>query len=136
VAPDRRSGLLHLAGHPPPVLIGTSGAHELRARAAPPLGVVPAPDWPATKMSLDGRWAILLYTDGLVEGRVGAGHERLGSAGLIKGIEEFAARERHAGREPSVELLLDSIIGRAQQLNGGDLDDDVAMLALRYAQDG
>ena len=133
VEPDRRSGLLHLAGHPPPVLIGPSGVHELRARATPPPGIVHTSEWPPTKVDLGERWTVLLYTDGLVEGRAGSG--RFGSAGLIRAIEELPGSGAGGPARP-VELLLDRLIGRAEELNGGDLDDDVAMLALRYgAQD-
>jgi serine phosphatase RsbU (regulator of sigma subunit) len=132
VAPDRRSGLLHLAGHPPPVLIGPSGVHELRARVTAPPGVVHTSEWPPTKVDLGERWTVLLYTDGLVEGRIGAGTERLGSAGLIKGIEELLGGEA-GGPGRSSELLLDWLISRSRRLNRGDLDDDVAMLALTYA---
>jgi serine phosphatase RsbU (regulator of sigma subunit) len=131
VAPDRRSGLLHLAGHPPPVLIGPSGVRELRARATAPPGIVHTSEWPPTKVDLGERWTVLLYTDGLVEGRVGPGPGRLGSAGLIKAIEEFPGSGAPGPARP-VELLLDRLIGHARELNGGDLDDDVAMLALQY----
>jgi serine phosphatase RsbU (regulator of sigma subunit) len=137
VPPDRRSGLLHLAGHPRPVLISAAGVRELSARATAPPGIVHAAEWPATEVQLGGRWAVLLYTDGLVEGRIGAGHERLGSAGLIKEIEAFSASAEGAGPVLPVERLLDWIIRRARELNGGDLDDDVAVLALQYdARDG
>jgi serine phosphatase RsbU (regulator of sigma subunit) len=138
VAPDRRFGLLHLAGHPPPVLIGPPGVHELRARVIAPPGIVHTSEWPPTKVDLGERWTVLLYTDGLVEGRVGPGHGRLGSDGLIKTIENLPGDHRgSAGPARSVDLLLDRLIGRARELNGGDLDDDIAMLALHYdTQDG
>jgi serine phosphatase RsbU (regulator of sigma subunit) len=136
VTPDRRSALLHLAGHPPPVLISPSGVRELSARTSAPPGIVHASDWPATEVELGERWAVLLYTDGLVEGRVGAGSRRLGSAGLISGIETFYGGHADAAGRP-VELLLDWVISHARTLNGGDLDDDIATLALQYgAQDG
>jgi serine phosphatase RsbU (regulator of sigma subunit) len=81
-------------------------------------------------VDLGGRWTVVLYTDGLIEGRIGAGPERLGSEGLISGIKAAA------GLVPPVEQLLDGMISRAQELNGGDLDDDLAVLALDYGREG
>jgi serine phosphatase RsbU (regulator of sigma subunit) len=132
VTPDRRSGLLHLAGHPPPLLISPSGVTELVAPACMPPGIAHASRWPTVEVELGERWTVVLYTDGLVEGRIGAGSERLGSEGLIIGIKAAASGADGTAAMPSVEQLLDGMISRAQQLNGGDLDDDLAVLALDY----
>jgi serine phosphatase RsbU (regulator of sigma subunit) len=132
VAPDRRSGRLHLAGHPRPVLISPSGVHELAAPARVPPGIAHASEWPATEVELGERWTVLLYTDGLVEGRVGAGRQRLGSEGLIRGIEALAPGEQGPGLARPVERLVDGMIDWVRELNGGDLDDDIAVLAFDY----
>jgi len=130
IAPDRRSGRLHLAGHPRPVLITPAGVNEIVAPAFMPPGIAHASTWPAFEVDLGGRWTVVLYTDGLIEGRIGAGPERLGSEGLISGIKAAA------GLVLPVEQLLDGMISRAQELNGGDLDDDLAVLALDYGREG
>jgi serine phosphatase RsbU (regulator of sigma subunit) len=132
VAPDRRSGRLHLAGHPRPVLISPSGVRELVAPARMPPGIAHVSEWPATEVELGERWTVLLYTDGLVEGRVGAGSQRLGADGLIHGIEALVPGEQGSGPARQVERLLGRMIERVRELNGGDLDDDLAVLAFGY----
>jgi serine phosphatase RsbU (regulator of sigma subunit) len=84
-------------------------------------------DWPGIPIRLDGSWSILLYTDGLIEGRIGKGSERLGSEGLIDLI-----RDALGGPDQSWDELLDQVIDRVRELNGGDLDDDLAVLALGF----
>jgi len=132
VTPGRRHGLLHLAGHPRPLLIGPSGVRELVTVPRLPLGVRHAYQWPASEVELGECWTLLLYTDGLIEGRVGNGHARLGSEGLIRTIEEFTSRDPGSAEDQPVELLLDHVVTRVRDLNGGDLDDDLALLAVRH----
>ena len=91
-------------------------------------------------MRLDGSWSVLLYTDGLIEGRIGKGSERLGSEGLMELIRSAlrAAPEGNgeaAGGTPADARLLDRVIEHVRELNGGDLDDDLAILALGYFPD-
>ena len=135
VAPDRAHARLHLAGHPPPLLITSGGVRELRAPVCPPPGIAHSLDWPASEVVLGGSWSLLIYTDGLIEGRIGPGPERLGSDGLTEIIEKYLHATRPAGqweRRPRDERLLDRLIGHVRELNGGDLDDDMAMLALGF----
>jgi serine phosphatase RsbU (regulator of sigma subunit) len=132
VAPGRRRGLLHLAGHPRPPLIGPSWVCELATVPRLPLGVLHAYHWPAVEVALGEHWTVLLYTDGLIEGRVGDGGARLGSEGLVRSIEEFSSREPGSPQDRPVERLLDYVVGRVRDLNGGDLDDDLALLAVQH----
>jgi serine phosphatase RsbU (regulator of sigma subunit) len=132
VAPDRQRGLLHLAGHPRPLLISPSGVRELSTPPRLPLGVTRAYQWPAIEVEFGDDWTILLYTDGLIEGRVDGGPARLGSEGLVRSIEDFAARHQGPGEDQPVERLLDYLVGRVRELNGGDLDDDMALLAVQH----
>jgi serine phosphatase RsbU (regulator of sigma subunit) len=86
-------------------------------------------------VALGDNWTLLMYTDGLIEGRIGAGPERLGSDGLTEIIEAYLRASPPAGRwerEPRDERLLDGLIDRVRELNGGDLDDDLAVLALGF----
>src|SRR3954451_20539118 len=72
VAPDRRSVSVRLAGHPPPLLVAGDGIAALRGPATdPPLGVVDDARWERHHFALPDRWSLLLYTDGLIEGRTG-----------------------------------------------------------------
>jgi serine phosphatase RsbU (regulator of sigma subunit) len=128
VHPDRTNGWLRMAGHLPPLLLTRGGVAELPTLPAAPLGLSEVRDWPATEIRLDGSWSILLYTDGLIEGRIGKGSERLGSEGLMDLIRESP----HALGRPGEELL-DQVIDRVRELNGGELDDDLAVLALGFS---
>jgi serine phosphatase RsbU (regulator of sigma subunit) len=121
IAPDRRSAALRLAGHPPPLLIadGTVAALD-GANVQPPLGVGDDVAWPAEEHALPERWSLLLYTDGLIEGRTGAGTARLGSEGLVAMVRgELETAGAEAG-------LVASLVERAEELNGGPMLDDVA----------
>jgi serine phosphatase RsbU (regulator of sigma subunit) len=124
IAPDRRRVTLRLAGHPPPLLIagGDVGALE-PAQGEPPLGVVDAFRWTPYEHALPDAWALLLYTDGLIEGRTGIGSDRLGGEGLaamVRGVLEAGA--------PGMTAAL---VERAEELNGGPLLDDVAAFVVR-----
>jgi serine phosphatase RsbU (regulator of sigma subunit) len=135
VAPDRGHARLHLAGHPPPLLIAPDGVRELRAPVCPPPGIAHSVDWPSSDVVLGDSWSLLIYTDGLIEGRVGTGPERLGSDGLTEIIEKYLHANRPTGkweRKQRDERLLDRLVDHVRELNGGDLDDDMAMLALGF----
>ncbi|MFD6136764.1 PP2C family protein-serine/threonine phosphatase [Isoptericola sp. NPDC056618] len=75
VAPDRSGIDLYLAGHLPPLLI-TGPVGGLRCELLPPtgrgraLGVPVDGGWEPRRIGLDGPFALMLYTDGLVEAEV------------------------------------------------------------------
>ena len=128
IAPDRRSATVRVAGHPLPVLIAGGTAGELHGpQTRPPLGIgAGAGGWPEVPVALPAAWQLLLYTDGLIEGRVGGGAERLGGDRLVALVAE---RARPGATEPG-SALIDRLIAEAERLNGGDLADDVAVLVL------
>jgi serine phosphatase RsbU (regulator of sigma subunit) len=128
VHPDRTTGWVRMAGHLPPLLLTRHGVTELPTLSAAPLGLAEVQDWPGIQVRLDGSWSILLYTDGLIEGRIGKGSERLGSEGLMDLITEALSAPDRPGEE-----LLDQVIDRVRELNGGDLDDDLAVLAVGFS---
>jgi serine phosphatase RsbU (regulator of sigma subunit) len=131
VAPDRTHARLHLAGHPPPLLYGDDGVRQLEAPVCAPLGVGDETDWPGAEIRLGERWTVLIYTDGLIEGRVGDGPERLGIERLIEIVRSLLrTTPASSAGEPRDERLLDLMIEQVRTLNGGDLDDDLAVLAL------
>jgi serine phosphatase RsbU (regulator of sigma subunit) len=135
VAPDRGHARLHLAGHPPPLLLSPDGVSELLAPVSAPPGIAHVEEWPVSEVALGANWTLLMYTDGLIEGRIGTGPERLGSDGLMEIIEAFtrtAPPGRQWERRSRDESLLDGLIDRVRELNGGDLDDDLAVLALGF----
>jgi serine phosphatase RsbU (regulator of sigma subunit) len=128
IHPDRASGWVRMAGHLPPLLLSDGVVTELPICPAAPLGLSEARDWPGVPIRLDGSWSVLLYTDGLIEGRIGKGSERLGSDGLMGLITTALGSSGEPGEE-----LLDDVIGRVRELNGGDLDDDLAALVLGFS---
>jgi serine phosphatase RsbU (regulator of sigma subunit) len=128
VHPDRTAGWVRMAGHLPPLVVSRGAVAELPTRPAAPLGLSEVRDWPGIPIRLDGSWSILLYTDGLIEGRIGKGSERLGSEGLMDLI-----RDALGGPDQPGDELLDQVIDRVRELNGGDLDDDLAVLALGFS---
>jgi serine phosphatase RsbU (regulator of sigma subunit) len=139
VTPDRSVGWVRMAGHLPPLLVTRGGVLELQTPTSPPLGLGQVEHWPGTQVGLDGSWSVLLYTDGLIEGRIGKGSERLGSEGLMDLIRATLRAEGNgeagtAGTRVD-DVLLDRVIEHVRALNGRDLDDDLAILALGYSPD-
>jgi len=134
VSPDRSTGWVRMAGHLPPLLVNDDGVRELPTLPAAPLGLSEVRDWPGVQMRLDGSWSVLLFTDGLIEGRIGRGSERLGSEGLMELIRNaLRAAPPGAPRGTLVdEELLDQVIDQVRELNGRQLDDDLAVLALGF----
>jgi serine phosphatase RsbU (regulator of sigma subunit) len=139
VAPARNVGWVRMAGHLPPLLITPAGVLELQTPTSPPLGLGQVRDWPGTQVPLEGNWSVLLYTDGLIEGRIGKGSERLGSERLMGLVTDAlrsapdAAGNGDPGGGAVDARLLDQIIEHVRELNGRDLDDDLAILALGYS---
>ncbi|HSR84403.1 MAG TPA: SpoIIE family protein phosphatase [Streptosporangiaceae bacterium] len=132
VAPDRTTGHLRLAGHPQPLLFTADAVRELAAPVSLPPGIAHATEWPSAEVDLGSSWSVLMYTDGLIEGKTGSGADRLGSDGLIRLIEKERAQAGTTGPPDRFtnEKLIDAVITMARELNGGDLDDDLAVLAL------
>lgn len=127
IAPDGRSAGVCLAGHPSPLVTGAGGgAPRLLPDdcTGPALGVVPNAQWPRSQIELGGAWNLLMYTDGLIEGHVGKGRQRLGQDGVIDIVTGRMAQ----GLEG--ERLLDATMEDVRRLNGGELTDDVAVLLL------
>ena len=133
VAPDRSAGWVRMAGHLPPMLVNRDGVRELPTLSAPPLGLSEVRDWPGIQVRLDGSWSVLLFTDGLIEGRIGKGSERLGSEGLMELIRKVLGSSSSSPADQVDERFLDQVIDQVRELNGRDLDDDLAILALGYS---
>ncbi|HYI17982.1 MAG TPA: fused response regulator/phosphatase [Solirubrobacteraceae bacterium] len=126
VDPARERATLRLAGHPPPLLLTADGAEALEpGPPGPPLGVVEHAVWPAYDIALPVGWSLVLFTDGLTDGLVGDGPRRLGEEGLAGVV---AAARRTAGEE--AHELVRLVVDRAEDLNGGPLRDDAALLLM------
>ncbi|MFV0135116.1 PP2C family protein-serine/threonine phosphatase [Streptomyces sp. HMX87] len=126
IAPDGRRAGLCLAGHPAPLVAGPGRPARLLPydNNGPALGLLPGARWPRMQVELGAEWSLMLYTDGLIEGRVGEGRERLGQDGMVEMVRrQFAEGLRG-------ERLLTAAVNEVRDLNGGELTDDVAVLLL------
>jgi PAS domain S-box-containing protein len=117
---DRETGEVSYsaAGHPPPLVIAPDGPHFLEGGRSVPIGAAdPAVFREATAVLPPGS-SLLLYTDGLVERRdvsLGARLDELAEAAGAAG----------GGLDELCERVIATVIG------GGELGDDVALLAVR-----
>lgn len=124
ISPDRRTLTVRSAGHCPPLLLDGGQAVEVATEQGPPLGVFDGATWPAVPTLLPDPWTLVLYTDGIIEGRDGDG--RWGSEGLAA-----AASNLPAARETSrLDALVHGLVAEAVRRHGGPLPDDLAVLAL------
>lgn len=133
VTVDLTSGeaAVRLAGHPPPLLLAGGDANAVPATHGAVLGVFEHAERPASRVQLGGAdWSLLMYTDGLIEGRTGDGDRRLDVTGLRALI--MSPQARNVARADLAAWL----VARAEEANDGPLADDVAMLMLSRARGG
>jgi serine phosphatase RsbU (regulator of sigma subunit) len=126
ISPDGRRAGLCLAGHPSPLLSRPGMPARLLPydNNGPALGLLPGARWPRTQVELGAEWSLMLYTDGLIEGHVGGGRERLGQDGMVEMVRRQLA-EGLTGEE-----LLRATVNEVRELNGGELADDLAVVLL------
>jgi serine phosphatase RsbU (regulator of sigma subunit) len=134
VNPARDRLTLVLAGHHRPLVLADGTAREPEAPFGPPLGLledwmrVADPPWQAAGFDLEPGWALLLYTDGLVEGHAAPdARERFGVARL-------APLLHHKGAVTCLDArALDDVLDQVQAANGKPFGDDVALLVVCHA---
>lgn len=116
--PDARTLTWGRAGHPPPVLIRSGLATELRSGDGTMLGATEHPGYHQTAVALRPGDRVLLYTDGLVEKRADPAGDR---ERLL-----LAAAARCTGRRPEddVSWLLAALDDSA------DPEDDTCLVVL------
>jgi hypothetical protein len=105
------------AGHPPPLLITTSGAQLLQRVTGTALVSSRTPPRTEAEITLPAGSTLLLYTDGLIE--------RRGNA-LTDDLDALVTRVTNATHHLT-EPLCDSLIAEAP------IDDDIAVLAIHSA---
>lgn len=123
--PPGGDALVRLAGHPPPFLLRPD-LEQVDPPVGMPLGISSDAVWQPRRVALHPGWALLLYTDGLIEGRGSAADEPL----WPEGLHELLADDRAS----DLEGLPERLVERVQALNGGPLSDDVAILLLSAGQ--
>ena len=134
VNPARDRLTLVLAGHHRPLVLTDGAAREPEAPFGPPLGLledwmpVDDPPWQVASFDLEPGWALLLYTDGLVEGYANPdARERFGIAGLVPLLDGVGAAACLDAR------ALDDLLGQVQAANDKPFGDDVALLVVCHA---
>jgi serine phosphatase RsbU (regulator of sigma subunit) len=117
---------VRLCGHPPPLVVVGDSVRLFAGEPQIMLGVLPGSEYRPAHLDLPaGDWALLLYTDGLIEGRIDDDEDgRLGVDGLVELVSGYRRRGQPLGALP------DWLVGQAEERNGGALADDVAMLLL------
>lgn len=120
---------LRLAGHPPPVLVGEGDDTRLVPddRLGLPIGIGTGTDrsWPPMEIELPPKWALLLYTDGLIEGRQDSG-DVLWTDGLHALLCEVTTGPPPWRDDPGT--MLDTVMERVRSLSTAQTDDIAAVL--------
>ena len=116
---------LFVAGHPPPLILRAGGALEEVAAIGTLLGVVEQPVFGETLVRLAPGDAMLLYTDGATELR--GGNPWRGEQALRDTVRAAA------GADPAE--LVERVEREALVLSGGELRDDLALLAVAAPPD-
>ncbi|MFE9857183.1 PP2C family protein-serine/threonine phosphatase [Streptomyces sp. NPDC005780] len=115
------------AGHPGMLLRSGTAVRWVEPEPGMALGVLPGTGrWTASEVALPEDGRIVLFTDGLFEGRTGP-RTRLGEDGLLA----MARRHGALGARPFVDALVTEASGAATPYGG--LADDVAVLHLGWA---
>ena len=115
---ERGEILLSNAGHQPPLYHHPDGSFEQIPANAPPLGILPATDFPVTTIKMKGG-CLYLFTDGVTES-IDENNRQLDISGLIKLIESYprlAAAKR-----------LENIIAEIRKPNVSQRDDITLMV--------
>ncbi len=123
---DHQHVRLLRAGHPGLLQRSHAGVELIEGVAGPAVGLVPSPEWAETELTLPPGAGLVLFTDGLFEGRTGPGSERLGEHGLADLAADLAALPPAA--------FVDTLLERTETVAGqyGGLADDVAIVHLRW----
>jgi sigma-B regulation protein RsbU (phosphoserine phosphatase) len=111
-------------GHPLPYLIGRDGTATVLGRPGSLLGVLTDPAFHDITVALRPGQSLVLYTDGITEGRRGTeffGENRL-----------EAALSRHSG---SAASLTQGVLTEVLDFQAGDPRDDIAMVAVCVPND-
>jgi Stage II sporulation protein E (SpoIIE) len=127
IDPDMSSVCIVSAGHPRPIVLAGGRAVELDVPPGPPIGVDAASQWAEVRIALPPRpWSLLVYTDGLMEGRSRPdGPRPFGDERLLDVVAGLDA--------PLGDAELDRILGVVEKANGGPMPDDVVMVAVSPA---
>jgi serine phosphatase RsbU (regulator of sigma subunit) len=112
-----------LCGHPAPLLIQDGVVREMSGPSLPILTLLQDRAIEPFNVDLGGNWGLVLFTDGLVEGRATPGaRDRYGVGELVRQVQSLLTTG--IARTD----LAPSLVAEAERCNGGPLTDDVAVL--------
>lgn len=124
--PAGRSVTAVSAGHSGIILRRSRRVQWVEPRTGIALGIVPGhEDWEETHIPMSPQDGVVLFTDGLFEGRTGIA-TRLGEAGLLR----LAAERSYLPAQEFIDALVEGAAARAAPFGG--LVDDVAVLQLGW----
>jgi hypothetical protein len=127
IRPDAASACFVTAGHPRPLLATPTGVQEVASATNLLIGVRRGAQFDATDIILPKTaWTLLLYTDGLIEGRSHPKGKR------PFGLERLTALLGTA-TSPLAESDIDQLLSQIRHANGGPMVDDIVILALSPA---
>ncbi|MDO8588814.1 MAG: SpoIIE family protein phosphatase [Armatimonadota bacterium] len=114
------------AGHEPPLLYRSDGqTAEFRKPAGRVAGALPEADYETDTLQLNAGDCLLFYTDGVTEARNNG--EFFRDIGLRDAVLECL-------REKPIQALIDGLLQRVLDFAGGEVRDDIAMLAIRLTE--
>lgn len=125
---DRSTACFVNAGHPWPILVSATGARPVTVATNQLLGASADRPFSATDIILPAEpWSLLLYTDGLIEGRVRPNGERpFGEQRLIHQLSAYQA--------PLSASAIDQLIDHVERANGQAMQDDIVVLCISPAE--
>ncbi len=109
------------AGHPEPRLVRPDGSVEELAARGLALGIAPDQEYPEATATLEPGASVVLYTDGVVESRVGA--ELYGKTRLDRLLSEQ--------RDLRAQQLARAVVEDSRAFAGGGLADDSAVVVVK-----
>jgi serine phosphatase RsbU (regulator of sigma subunit) len=118
------------AGHPGMLVHGNGTVDWVEPAGGPALGLH-AGDWTPVQVEVPPGAGLVLLTDGLFEGHVGAGNTRLGEAGLL----DLARSLAHLPGADFVQALIRAVENCARS-HGGIADDIAVVRVERLARTG
>jgi len=125
--PDRRRVRVLRAGHPGMLVRHGQQVDWVEVPGGPALGIFEEAEWHAHELDLpESDWELMLFSDGLFEGRISPQGDRLSEEGLLEAARGFT----HLDAEDFVDALIDHA-ERLSEAHGG-LQDDLAVVHVSW----
>ena len=112
-----------LAGHPPPIVMTRDAVEVVAVEADVPIGIDATASFHLQQARLSPGDSMVLYTDGVTEARAARDGALLGTAGLVRLLDDLRGR--------SAQDIADGVWRGVQDHTGGDTTDDVAVVVLQ-----